>query len=361
MDFEESIRILGRKATTLESGMNEEATKMALVAPFIRALGYDVFNPEEVVPEYTASTGNFKDARADYAIIKDGEAFAVFECKKLGEPLDVHKSQLEWYFVNSPARIGILTDGNRYIFFSDLEEKRKMDAAPFMDFTLSILDESVLPRLRMLCKDKFEEDKFLTHAEQLKYSREFKRLIAEQFAAPEDEFAKFFISRVWSGKVMQSVLEKLRPVFKAALDQYINDALNTRLKEAMKPSEEPDATANAGEEASEEADSGEDSRIVTTEEEKEGYYLVKSLLLGTVEPKRVCLKDKVNFCNILLDGSQLKPLVRFHFNKRPWRVGFFDGDNKDDRVEIEKLDDIMQYADRIRAAATKYNAPKGNG
>ena len=356
MDFEESIRILGRKAAGLETGMNEQATKMALVVPFIRALGYDVFNPAEVAPEYTASTGNLKDARADYAIMKDGEPFAVLECKALGVPLDVHKTQLEWYFVNSPARIGILTDGNRYVFFADLEEKNRMDAVPFMDFTLSALDDSVFPRLRLLCKDKFDEDEFLPHAERLKYSREFKRLIAEQFAAPDDEFARLFIGRVWSGKIMQSVLERFRPVLKAALDQYMNDALNARLKDAMKPSVEPEPTAD--DDAQEDGDT---PNIVTTEEEKEACYLVKSLLLGTVEPERVYLRDAVNFCNILLDDSLRRPILRLHFNRLPWRVGFFDGDSKDERVEIEKLDDILRHADRIRAAALKYDAPKGEG
>lgn len=351
MDFEEGIRILGRKAAGLEPGMLEEATKQALVLPFIRALGYDVFNPEEVVPEYTASTGNLKDARADYAIM---------ECKALGASLDVKRTQLEWYFVNSPARIGILTDGNRYVFFSDLEEKHKMDAVPFMDFTLAALDESVLPRLRLLCKDKFDEDEYLQHAERLKYSREFKRLIAEQFAAPDDDFSRLFIGRVWSGKIMQSVLEHFRPVLKAALDQYMNDALNARLKDAIKPSVDSEPSADGGKSAGA-SDSGEDPRIVTTEEEKEAYYLVKSLLLGTVEPERVAMRDRVNYCDILLDDSQLRPLARLHFNRQPWRVGFFDGENRDERVEIEKLDDIMRHADRIRAAALKYDAPKGDG
>lgn len=358
MDFEESIRILGRRAADLKPGMLEEGTKLALVQPFIQALGYEVSNPAEVVPEFTASTGSLKDARADYAILKDGKAFAVFECKKLGEPLDVHKTQLEWYFVNSPARIGILTDGNRYIFFSDLEERHRMDAVPFMDFTLSALDDSVLPRLRPLCKDKFVEEDFLSNAERLKYNREFKRLIAEQFAALDDDFARLFIGRVWSYKITQKVLDRFKPVVKAALDQYMNDALNARLKDAMKPSVEAepgDSDAPAPEA------SGDKPGIVTMEEEKEAYYLVKSLLLGTVEPERVCLQDKVNFCNIVLDDKQTRPVLRLHFNRLPWRVGFFDGDSKDERVDIEKLDDIMRYADRIRAAAQKYAAPRDNG
>ena len=102
----------------------------------------------------------------------------------------------------------------------------------------------------------------------------------------------------------------------------------------------------------------QEQAVITTEEEKEAYYLVKSLLLDTVEPKRVFLHDHLSFCNILLDNSLRRPLVRLHFNKRPWRIGFFDTDTKDDRVEIETLDDIIRYADRIKGAALKYEAGK---
>ena len=35
----------------------KESTKTALVMPFINALGYDVFNPFEVAPEFTADVG----------------------------------------------------------------------------------------------------------------------------------------------------------------------------------------------------------------------------------------------------------------------------------------------------------------
>ena len=48
--------------------LTEEAAKTALVMPFIQALGYDVFNPSEVIPEYTADVGTKKGEKVDYAI-----------------------------------------------------------------------------------------------------------------------------------------------------------------------------------------------------------------------------------------------------------------------------------------------------
>lgn len=51
MDFSEKIAELSKKVKNLGDGLkSEEATKNALVMPFIAALGYDVFNPSEVVP-----------------------------------------------------------------------------------------------------------------------------------------------------------------------------------------------------------------------------------------------------------------------------------------------------------------------
>ena len=352
MEFEEGIRSLGRKAANLEPTLNEEGTKMALVAPFIRALGYDVFNPEEVVPEYTASTGALKDARADYAIMKNGEAFAVIECKALGVPLDAKKTQLEWYFVNSPARIGILTDGNRYIFFSDLDEKNKMDKAPFLDFCLTNINDTVIARLIPLCKSKFDPEKYLQEAEKLKFSSEFKRMIAKQFESPDDKFTKLFVAPLWNGYVMQSVIDRFRPILKSALDMYINEVINDRLEKAKAPSQiiDPDQEITAEKEQEK-----EDNKIVTTPDEWQAFYLTKSLLIGTVDLERVFIRDCVNFCNVLLDDSQFRPIVRFLFNSKPYKIGFFDTEKKKDTVEIEKIDDIIQYADRIRAAAKKYD------
>lgn len=59
----------------------EEATKNAFVLPFINALGYNVFDPTEVVPEFTADVGIKKGEKVDYSIMKDGKPIILFECK----------------------------------------------------------------------------------------------------------------------------------------------------------------------------------------------------------------------------------------------------------------------------------------
>lgn len=355
MDFSERIAELAKKVRTLGDTLNtEEATKTALVMPFIAALGYDVFNPAEVVPEFAAPIGEYRDARVDYAILVDGKPILLIECKTFGAPLESRQcNQLQLYFHGTEAPIAILTDGNRYRFFSDLEAPNRMDAKPYMEFILSDMDETLIPELRKLAKGKFDRNVCLSAANELKYNREFKRIMAEQMENPHEDFARFFIRQAYDGMITQQVRERFTPVLVAALEQFVNDRINERLKNAM-TQQRPETTEPPEQEnpVEEKVAPG----IVTTPEEMEAYYLIKSLLVGEVAPNRVAMRDAVSYCAILLDDNNRKPLCRLHFNGKQWWVGLFDGENRDDRVNIDKLDDILPLADRIRATARQYDA-----
>ena len=141
MDFIEEIRNLSTRIIKQKDVIQtEEATKTAFVMPFINLLGYDVFNPTEVVPEYTADIGTKQGEKVDYAIFKDNEVIMLIECKKYGEDLsDVHTSQLYRYFSVAHARIAVLTDGVLYRFYTDLEESNIMDTKPFLEFSICLI------------------------------------------------------------------------------------------------------------------------------------------------------------------------------------------------------------------------------
>ena len=113
MDFIEAIQSLATTAAKrLEHLQTEEATKNALVMPFINILGYNVFDPTEVIPEFSADVGVKKGEKVDYAIIKDGRVIMLVECKASGVDLDqAHASQLFRYFSVTEARIAVLTNG----------------------------------------------------------------------------------------------------------------------------------------------------------------------------------------------------------------------------------------------------------
>lgn len=293
-----------------------------------------------------------------YAILAEGKPILLIECKAFGTALDTRQcNQLQLYFHGTEAPIAILTDGNRYRFYSDLEETNRMDSKPYMEFCLSDMDETLIPELRKLAKGKFDRDACLSAANELKYNREFKRIMAEQMGNPHEDFARFFISQTYGGMITQKVRERFTPILVSALEQLINDRINERLKKAMTQRQE--APENLPADAPDDAEGKPvaSSRVVTTGEELEAFYLVKSLLRGVVDAERIKLQDWQAYCNIVLDG-RFTPLLRLHFNKRPWFVGLFDGENRDARVQVEKLDDILPLCDRIRATAMQYDAAK---
>ncbi len=105
MDFIDEVKqFAGRIAKMKDSIQTEEATKTSMIMPFFRLLGYDVFNPLEFVPEYTADVGIKKGEKVDYAIMnEDGKPLILIEAKWCGENLDKHASQLFCYFATTSA------------------------------------------------------------------------------------------------------------------------------------------------------------------------------------------------------------------------------------------------------------------
>ena len=200
----------------------EEATKSALVMPFINALGYNVFDPTEVVPEFTADVGIKRGEKVDYAILNDGKPIMLFECKWSGADLDeVHSSQLFRYFSVTEARIGVLTNGVIYRFYSDLEQVNKMDTKPFLEIDMLNVEDSLISELKKLTKSSFDIDAVISSASDLKYTREIKKVLNEQLIEPEDDFVRYLASQVYSGKLTQTVRAQFQEIVKRAFSQFM--------------------------------------------------------------------------------------------------------------------------------------------
>jgi hypothetical protein len=236
MEFAELLAALALKVRNQrEAIQTEEGTKNAFVMPFISTiLGYDVFNPLEVVPEFTADVGVKKGEKVDYAIMRDGEVQILIECKKSTEALKIeHASQLFRYFAVTNARIAVLTNGETYQFYTDLDAPNRMDDKPFLVLDLLDIDETLLPELRKLTKDVFDLDSIINAAEELKYIGQIKRTIAAQFKEPQDEWIRFFTTRVYDGAFTQKVREQFTTLVTKATKQFLNDQVNERLKTAL--------------------------------------------------------------------------------------------------------------------------------
>lgn len=353
MNFDERLQLVAdRVQQNYDLIQNEEMTKNALVLPFLQMLGYDPFNPQEIFPEYTADIGTKKGEKVDYAILKDGNPIMLIECKTCNSNLSqCNATQLQRYFQATPsARIGILTDGVQYRFYSDLERDNLMDEKPFMVFNFKSLEESLIPELKKLTKSRFDLDETLSAASELKYTRAIKRLIAAEIQEPSEEFVRHFAVQVYSGKLMPSVKERFNEIVRRAMNLYINDVFKDRLKPVMGQDTEE-------EEIIDEAVKDEKvSKIITTEDERDGYLIVKSILRETIPPERIVMRDTQSYCGILLDDNNRKPLCRLRFNTSQYYLGLItDTDKTEKRVPINTLDDIYQHADAIKKAANLYN------
>jgi hypothetical protein len=360
MDFIDKIRELAaRIPKQLDHIQTEEATKNALIMPFISALGYNVFDPTEVTPELNADIGLKKGEKVDYAILRDHKPIMLFECKHHAADLSkVHASQLYRYFSVTEARFGVLTNGIVYWFFTDLEAPNKMDAKPFFEFNLLDIKEQSVEELKKFTKSAFDLNNILTTASELKFTREIRRIMAEQMQEPSDEFVKFFASQVYHGRMTQAVREQFAQFTRQALKQYINDQINERLKTALAsdtiaPVEKPAEPPVAGNGAPESTVPERTSAVATTVEEMEGYYVVKAILREIVDVKRIVMRDVQSYCGILLDDNNRKPICRLHFNASQKHITLFD-DQKEVRVPIERIDDLYKYADRLKATVGRY-------
>lgn len=362
MDFIDKIKQLAaRVPQQLEYCQTEEATKNALIMPFINALDYDVFNPTEVVPEFTADIGTKKGEKVDYAIMMEGRPIILFECKWSGADLNqAHASQLYRYFTAvQGVRFGVVTNGVSYRFFSDLEAPNRMDEKPFFEFNMLSFQERDIVELKRFTKASFNLEEIIATASDLKYTAAIERLVATEFEEPSEEFITFLAKQVYSGRITQNIKEQFATITKKALRAFLNDQINLRLKQAMDDDTMVSSPTKPGpatdtEEVVSEEDPERIGGIVTTEDEIEGYFVIKSILRSTVDVKRVHMRDTKSYCGILLDDSNRRPVARLHFNRTQKYLGLFDESKKEERIPIAEIDDIYQYADRIIATVNSY-------
>lgn len=362
MEFEEKLASLASKIRQQKAAIQtEEATKTAFVMPFIQnVLGYDVFDPLEVVPEFICDVGTKKGEKIDYAIFKDGQVQILIESKKVGEPLNInHASQLFRYFHVTTARISILTNGQVYRFFTDLEASNKMDEKPFLEFDLLDIDDHVVPELQKLTKSAFDVESIISAAGELKYVGQIKRELQAQFQQPDEDFVRFFAARVYDGAITQKVREQFAQLTRKATVQFLSDQVNDRLKSAITGSAPavilsqhvaPEAIASSDSQV----DVVEKDLVVTTADEIEGFNIVKAIIRSAVDVKRITARDTQSYFGILLDDNNRKPVARLHFNRSQRYVGTFDENKKETRHPIQTLDDIFELSDVLKATAASY-------
>lgn len=361
MDFKDCFKQLAERVSKLkEQILTEEATKNAFIMPFIQMLGYDVFNPMEVVPEMDCDISKKKGEKIDYAIMKDDEPIMLIECKHWKQNLDLHGTQLQRYFVASKARFGVLTNGIVYRFYSDLDNQNIMDDQPFLEVNLEDPKGIQIEELKKFHKSYFDVDNILSTAAELKYMAEIKSVLRTEFSNPSAEFVKLLTKQVYNGIVTAKVMEQFTDLTKKALGSYINDLLSDRLNIAIRSTEngeqnKPAAIETAPATTEETTVEEEKPKIVTTEEEIEGFYIVKAVLRTVIPAERITYRDAQSYFAIFCDNNNRKPLCRLYFNNpKNKQLGIINEDKTDYKVKLETLDDIMSYTEELKRTAEKY-------
>lgn len=352
MEFKEEIRQLGEKVLKLRDQIKtEEATKSAFIMPFIQKLGYDLFNPLEVVPEFVTDYGARNVEKVDYAIFKDGQPILIIECKIHLEDLDKHYTQTHKYFHLTKSRFAILTNGVQYNFYTDLDAANKMDEKPFLSFDITNIKDQHIKELAKFHKSGFDVNSILTTASELKYSNAIRNVLTTELVNPSPEFVKYFVSRVYEGRAVENVMIQFTEIVKKTVDQTFNDIVSERLMNAINQT-----TQTANETIPETQSENDENKLTTTEDEMNGYYIVKSILRTKIDSSRIVFRDSQTYFSVILDDKRGKTICRLWLNSQSKRyIGLFDKDKKETKQEITSLDDIYKYSAELLATVDYYN------
>ncbi len=354
MSVDAELQKLRAKAEQSNQLLTEEATKFSLVMPLINTLGYNVFDHTVVIPEFTADVGIKKGEKVDFAIKIASKIAILIEAKSAGSDLsNAHAGQLFRYFSVTEARFGCLTNGLQWWFFTDLDAPNKMDEKPFFRFDIRNYDASDLAELQKFAADQFSVDGILSAASDLK----FRSLIADQvrleMQAPSDELVRLIGKRVHPGNMTNDVRVRFTALLTDAFRDVVREQVRMSLSNALARNEgTPTLTASPAQAPSEQSLNSETS--ATTDEEEEGFRIIRAIAARDADPTRVHIRDAASYCAILLDNNNRRPLARLYFGEKKKRIGFFK-EKIEERIDLDKVEDIYKYSDKILAAIGEYS------
>ena len=339
-EFEKEIAQLAKIIEqTKDLIKTEESTKMSFVLPFFKALGYNYSDPREVIAEFTADINSKNMDKVDYVIVENGKPVILVECKHWSEKLENHAKQLFKYFVSTPAKFAILTNGIEYLFYTDLEEQNKLDKKPFLKVDLLDLKAHAIKELAKFRKDSFNVSEILTTAEELKYTNSIIGFIAEEYHSPSDDFIKYILSKVYEGVRTQAAIEKFRPTVKNSFMQFVNELISDRLETAFRSETEK---TGQGVPIADDLLDEEDKVTEPTEEELHAFYIVKGILAEVADVEQIFYKDTVNYLSIIYENKVTKWVCRIVL-KRSSKILVFPSDVTNEKITLNAISDLYKY------------------
>lgn len=348
MGFIQRVRQFVQTAEqNLEHISNEQATKQALVYPFLTLLGYNTANPAEVTPEFTADVGTKRGEKVDIALQINGEPTILIEVKTYGTDLTLHDSQLFRYFTATNAKFGVLTDGLRYRFYSDLEESNKMDSNPFFEINLIDAEDSHIVEVQRFENESFDIDEAVSAAAELKYTRRILFGMERELRSPSDEFLTFWLREVGIARITKARRKELRPVVKRALHQFIHERVNARLKSAMETVGEDREPKEQPQEEVEESGINTEDHIL--KEVNEAFLVLKAILRRIIPVDRIHLREAQKYWTVTVDPNRVNDICRVYIGAR--RKAILILGEKRQRYYFETVDDIFNFEEPLLTRA----------
>lgn len=331
MGFTEDIAKLSEQVRKrVDQVTGEEATKMALIVPFLSALGYDIYDPTEVMPEYVADfaikkAGQFE--KVDYALAINGTIVMLVEAKARGQKAEAHDGQLSRYFNGLlKTKVAIVTNGIEYRFFTDLRDKNFMDKEPFFSFNVLQYEPKDIENLKFFHRDNFDAAAISRHAEEMVYVTGMTQLIGNILRSPSEEFVRFLVTELGKvslsyeiqGRITSKVLEKFEPIVKKSIQSSLLELMTRSLSQEMAQAVESSNASKQAEieETAQEAQQElEGAKIVTTAEELEAFEKIKAITdNSTTYHVEVKYKDTVNYFGVNLLGKTNRWFMRLYLS-----------------------------------------------
>lgn len=361
MDFKDTVLQLAERISKQKDAITtEEGTKNAFIMPMLIALGYDVFNPEEVVPEMDCDLIKKKGEKIDYAIMKDNQPILLIECKHCKQDLNLHDTQLQKYFVASNARFGVLTNGIEYRFYTDLDKSNIMDEKPFLVVDMLDLSDADVEQLKKFHKSYYNESEILSTAQELQITLQVKNLFNYNIQAPTTEFVRYFVKELNDGKYTSKQVEQYTPIVKKSFASVINDIIADRLNVAIKSEDQLNDSHTIEKEQN---DIGHDplpvgvvfidkeSGVITTQEEIDAYNIIRSILRKYISADKIVYKDFKSYFAIGIENSSYWWICRLSFGNRKKSICFPTEDYKSqEKFDIDNIDGIFECIGKLEQA-----------
>lgn len=340
MDFKDAIlRLADRIKKQKDAIQTEEGTKNAFIMPMIAALGYDIFNPFEVVPEMDCDLTK-KGDKLDYAIIKDERAILLIECKHCKQNLNLHSTQLSKYYAASNARFGVLTNGVEYRFYTDLHKMNIMDEKPFLVINLLDLSDTDIEQLRKFSKPSYNESEILCTAKELQIAIQIKDILNRNFQSPGDEFTRYFVKCINEGKSSQKLIEQYKPIVKRTIESIINDTISSRTKIAVQQVDNEDAGD----------DITDNENTTITQERLDAYNIIKDILKDKYDVNEISYTSFKSYL-LLWIGHEYWWICRISLKSYSKRICFITEDRTEYKwIQLQSINDLKLYTESIRKA-----------